>query len=172
MNYTLLPLRWWEHPWYVGTILCALLCVGLIVGYTVYRIYRKRYRPQTPAERLMMRIELLQAVPCEQPRDVRYAYTELMRIIRDGAQAFFGVGYDGLTDEEFVTLLDHKSEAELPTAFVALALSVSDEACQVKFAAESIAKEQLFVRIAETRTVISFWCSSDRVALLRREQSR
>jgi len=147
IRFELWRLPWWKNPTYVIALGALFLCLFFTLGYLIVRWRRLHNRPKTVRERLLLRLYSLRERSQRDGGMQVYCYTELMRIIREFVDAYFGVVNAALTDEEFMVVLNSWTAPELPPEFIALADIICDEACQVKFAAGLVPDESMLQRL-------------------------
>jgi hypothetical protein len=144
-TFPLLPLRWWEHPAYIGALAIALVILVIISIGAWYTYHKRKNKPLSTYDRWLYEISLIQTDP---PSIIPRAYSELMRIIREYAYQHLPAISETCTDEEFVEQL-HMHKARIPSGFLELVEPIKAEAYSTKFAHEQTSPQQVQKHIAQ-----------------------
>jgi len=124
-SYDLLPLSWWQNPWYVVCALAVLLVLsGLLCAWYVYK--RKRKPVLLSIEDIKKAINDLSQKPLATNDEQQYVYSEVMKLLKILINSHIKKNYmsdsksdflsDGLTDQECIYIFLKENEIFADTA--------------------------------------------------------
>jgi len=146
--FDLWPLPWWKNPWWLFSTGIGLLCVICLIAYGIVWFIKRKRVPRPLHEQLIMRLQGIQELPLVHDHERCCVYIELIHMMREYAHHVFGIMSDGMTDIEFLRVLDTKGIRDHCEDFMNLVETMSDEVSLAKFAARPISRDIVIYHIS------------------------
>jgi hypothetical protein len=146
--FDLWPLPWWKNPWWLSGVSLIAFCCMMICAYGVMRFLKRKRIPRPMSEQLAVRLQSLRLLPLVHDYERCCVYVELMQMMREYAQHVFDINSDGMTDIEFLKMLESKGVRDSSEEFMNIVEMMSDEVSLAKFAARPISRDIMFAHIS------------------------